>query len=188
MFARFLSFICLWFSPSTCLSFTFIPLSVCPSLVLPLINPDLTLKVFCFFFPVNHTWSLPHVWALLFLGSAPSSMCVQERVALIIPSYWLLQHAGAVIYMRWHSVQTHRPSQPFSGKQLTAPLSALLPCTLLFSPQRSSSTLFLWLLSSHKHRRFTAKDRERQNGWGVIAFWLIGSYSSERSFERITSL
>lgn len=99
----------------------------------------------CFFFLVNHTWNLPpRLNALPRRRVPPRSLrATRERATLIIPDIGF-SNAEAVIYMRWHSVQTCRPSQPFSGKQLTAPLSPLPPsCTLFFSryttPSLSSS-------------------------------------------------
>lgn len=96
-------------------------------------------------FLVNHTWNLPRVWTLFPRQRVlpRSQRAARETVTLIIPVIGF-SSAEAVIYMRWHSVQTCRPSQPFSGKQLTAPLSPLPPsCTLFFSgfttPSLSSS-------------------------------------------------
>lgn len=156
MFTRFLFFcvsFCVRLSDFLHPCVFLLHLSFCPSvyvsfsLVLPLRTPDLTLEVFlCFFFLVNHTWNLPCVWTLFpWRRVVPRSLRVmQERVTLIIPVIGF-SNAEAVIYMRWHSVQTCRPSQPFfSGKQLTALLSPLpLSCTLFFSryttPSLSSS-------------------------------------------------
>lgn len=131
-------------------------------------------------FLVNHTWNLP-----LSLNALPrqrvlprSVRAVQERVPLIIPVIGF-SNAEAVIYMRWHSVQTCRPLQPFSGKQLTAPLSRLPPShTLFFSLATPLPlSLFLWLLSSHKQRRFTAKRvRGVQGGVAIGVFSVASDY------------
>lgn len=135
---RLLMCLSLWFfSIHVSLFFISLSLPICPSvyvsffsLVLPLETPDLTLKVFWLItlgiFPLRLN-ALPQQRAL------PRSLrAAQERVTLIIPVIGF-SNAEAVIYMRWHSVQTCRPSQPFSGKQLTAPLSRLPPSRTLFS-------------------------------------------------------
>lgn len=115
MFTCFLFFhisfcVCLCDFLHPCLSFSlalYLPLCLCLffSLVLPLKTQDLTLKIFWLITP-----GIFSVFERSFLGSVLLlSGVMQERVTLII----LVIGFAAVIYMRWHSVQTCRPSQPF---------------------------------------------------------------------------
>lgn len=154
------------------------------ALVLPLKTPDLTLKVPL----VNHAWNLPHVWTLLLLSSE-LFLDLRGRVPLIIPVIGF-SSTGAVIYMRWHSVQMHRPLQPFSGKQLTVLLSPLpLSLYLLFS-HTAPLPLPLAIVFAQTGKIYCQKNEgcvkcEKQN-CSVASDYLLVRYSiSLRSSEKL---
>lgn len=125
------------------------------SLVLPL----KTLKIiFCLFFWLI-TRGFFRVFERTFLCYAK-----QERVILII---WFIgfSDSQAVIYMRWHSVQTCRPLQPFFWKTIN---SAALSSASLFFALHHSLSHFLWLLSPHKQKIYSQKTEAcawRWNCW-----------------------
>lgn len=166
MFTRFLYFcvsfcVCLWFSFLLCiyLSFSILALSVYESFFFTLSlslslwsshskTPDLTLEVLL----VNHTWSLPRVWTL-FLG-----MHALPRSDSFANDPWLLAAPAQELWFTWGDIQ-FKTTQTFatflSWKQLTVAVSNFFLSRFLLL--RTPPPLFLWLLSSHKQWRFTAK-------------------------------
>lgn len=179
---RLLLLLPLWFPPSMCLFFAsspFLFLSAPLSMCLFLWSshsktPDLTPKVFWLItlgiFPAfERSSSAAH--------SSSISACGAGESHANYPSYWLLQHRGCDLHGVTFSsnVQTFATffwktikSAAFSTASLLYPLFLLL---------HHSLALFLWLLSSHKQRRFTARRlRGVQGGEIVGVFSVVSDY------------
>lgn len=120
-------------------------------------------------FSVNHTWNFPR-----FLNASSSANtflldlllgCRRDCALIIPPVIGFPKHRSCDLHEVTFSSNTQTFATFFSGKQLTVPLSLLplslsLPYLLFFPLARHRSlpaSLFLWLLSSHKQTRFTAK-------------------------------
>lgn len=102
--------------------------------------------------------------------------------------------------MRWHSVQTRRPSQPFSGKQLTEPLSLVLLVLFFLSLATPPPlTLPLAIVFTQTEEIYCQKSEgcaRRRNCWctfcgkwllsGKLTVFLLGVYSA-RSLKELLS-
>lgn len=172
MFTCFLlfqiSFGVLWFSPTMSLSLF---LSISPSVYVSfsLVLPLKTLKIFFFFFWFVFFWLITREFFRVF---ECTFLCYtkQERVILII---WIIgfSDSQAVIYMRWHSVQTCRPLQPFfSGKQLTV---LLFPLRLFFCATPLPLSLPLAIVSTQTEKIYSQKSEACARRWNCCYFFLI---------------
>lgn len=110
--------------------------------------------------------------------SSSISACGAGESHANYPGYWLLQRRGCDLHEVTFSsnVQTFAT---FFWKTINSGcfLVCFPPRTLFFSTLHHSLSLFLWLLSSHKHRRFTAKRvRAVQGGETVGVFSVASGY------------
>lgn len=192
MFTRFLSsasppvFVSLWFSPSMCLSLYFSPpsLSICPSVYVSFsFGPPTQNSRFnsegVFFWLITLGIFPPRVWTLFLGGVLFLDLGAGESHANY-PGYWLLQHRSCDL----HEVTFSSNAQTFATffwKTINSAAfsSASLSCTFFFLSCYTTPSLFLWLLSSHKQRRFTAK---RMKGvWGTTGK-IVGVFSRSKGF------
>lgn len=162
--------------------FISLPPSICPSvyvsfsLVLPLETPDLTLKAFFFFFWLITLGIFPAFErSSLAARSSSISACDAGESHANYPGYWLLQSRGCDLHEVTFSsnVQTFATffwktinSSAFSSTSLLYPL---------FLSLHHSLSLFLWLLSSHKQGRFTAKRVRAVQGGEIVGVFSVAS-------------